>query len=214
MSYVYTYSYPDGTPFYVGVGTGRRMNVHLCDARAGRPDCNLIKQRVINKLLRTGCVPIVKKIIDGIDREFAQLVEQEFIAKHGRRDNKTGILTNMTDGADGGLGQSKEVNARKTAKIVEWVRTKRVVDPEYRKKISDGMKRYAAEHGVSEESRAKRSAKQRGAGNHFFGKSHSPEALAKMLAANIGKKHSPESNAKRSESMKRARAARPVWSII
>jgi hypothetical protein len=101
--YTYTYSYPDGTPFYVGKGKGRRINAHLCDAKAGRK-LNSFNIRVIRKLLENGELPIIKKIVDDVDEEFAFLVEEEFIAKYGRRIDGTGILTNNTLGGEGTSG--------------------------------------------------------------------------------------------------------------
>ena len=98
--YVYTYCYPDGTPFYVGKGKGRRKNVHLCDAKAGRRTTSYVV-RVINKLLKNNQKPVITKIVENVDEEFAFFVEEEFIAKYGRRDMGTGILTNGTSGGDG-----------------------------------------------------------------------------------------------------------------
>jgi hypothetical protein len=101
--YVYTYSYPNGTPFYVGKGTNKRINHHLLDAKAGRK-LNSYNVRVVRKLLSEGKEPIVNKIIDNIDEELAFLVEQEFIAKYGRRNDGSGILTNNTNGGEGTFG--------------------------------------------------------------------------------------------------------------
>ena len=110
--YVYTYSYPDGTPFYVGKGSGRRYRVHLCNAKAGR-HLDSFNIKVIKKLLDKGLEPIIKKIKENIDNEFASLIEQEFIAKYGRRDIKTGILTNCTAGGDGTIDASPEIKKMK-----------------------------------------------------------------------------------------------------
>jgi len=101
--YVYTYSYPDGTPFYVGKGTNKRIKQHLWDAKAGRK-LTSYNIRVIRKLLNEGKEPIVSKIIDNVDEELAFLVESEFISKYGRRNDKSGILTNNTDGGEGTFG--------------------------------------------------------------------------------------------------------------
>ena len=88
--YVYTYSYPNGTPFYVGKGTNKRIEHHLWDAKAGRK-LNSYNVRVVRKLLSEGKEPIVNKIVDNIDEELAFLVEQEFIAKYGKRNDGSGI---------------------------------------------------------------------------------------------------------------------------
>lgn len=112
--YVYTYSYPNGVPFYVGKGRGRRLRVHLCDAKANR-NSNKWAVRVIAKVLRVGQEPTIKKIAENLDNELACLVEEEFINKYGRRDIGTGILVNCTKGGDGGLDlapETKEVQVK------------------------------------------------------------------------------------------------------
>lgn len=108
--FVYTYSYSDGTPFYVGKGSGRRHRVHYCNAKAGR-NLDSWNIRVIRKIFESGEEPIIKKIVNHIDEELAVLVEQEFISKYGRRDIGTGILVNCTDGGDGAVNLSPEIKA-------------------------------------------------------------------------------------------------------
>lgn len=138
--YVYTYSYPDGTPFYVGKGTEKRIEHHLWDAKANRK-LNSFNVRVIKKLLKENKQPIVKKIIDNIDEEFAFLIEEEFINKYGRRNNNTGILTNNTDG---GEGTSNAKGIKRTPEQIERMRIN-----------STGVKQ-------SEESKRKKSLKLKG----------------------------------------------------
>jgi hypothetical protein len=46
--YTYTYNYPNGTPFYVGKGTGQRLIKHMWDAKAGR-NTDKFQIRVIRK---------------------------------------------------------------------------------------------------------------------------------------------------------------------
>jgi len=106
--YVYTYSYPNGTPFYVGKGTGRRHRRHFVDVKCGNKADTWCK-KVIKSLLNKGQEPIIKKIVENIDNEFAVLIEKEYIAKYGRQDIKTGILVNCTDGGDGVIGISEEL---------------------------------------------------------------------------------------------------------
>lgn len=125
--YVYTYSYPDGTPFYVGKGTGRRSRVHLCEAKAGR-NLHLWRIRIIKKLLDAGKQPIIKKIIENITDEFAKLIEQEYIAKYGRRDIKTGILVNSTDGGDGASNLNPEIRKKQNDVLVKGGKNTRFIE--------------------------------------------------------------------------------------
>ena len=105
-------------PFYVGKGCGRRHRVHYCNAKAGR-NLNSWNIRVIRKLFNEGKEPIITKIIDNIDEEFAMLVEQEFISKYGRRDIKTGILVNGTSGGDGANDVAQHVRELKVKILAE-----------------------------------------------------------------------------------------------
>jgi hypothetical protein len=116
--YTYTYSYPNGTPFYVGKGKGRRINTHLCDAKAGRK-LNSFNIRVIRKLLENNQEPIIKKIVENVDEEFAFLVEEEFISKYGRRIDGSGILTNNTLGGEGTSGAK---GIKRTPEQIEQMR--------------------------------------------------------------------------------------------
>jgi hypothetical protein len=116
--YVYTYSYPDGTPFYVGKGTAFRFKRHLTDVKYSNKADTWCK-KVIKSLLNKGQEPIIKKIVENIDNEFAVLVEQEYIAKYGRKDLGTGILVNCTSGGDGGIDLSPEIKAKHIERIIK-----------------------------------------------------------------------------------------------
>lgn len=109
--YVYTYSYPDGTPYYVGKGTGPRIREHYRNARKDEKAKTFVV-KVTKGILASGQEPIIRKIVDSVDDEFSLFVEQEFIRKHGRRDIGTGILANCTDGGDGVFGVAPETKER------------------------------------------------------------------------------------------------------
>ena len=114
--YVYTYSYPTGEHFYVGKGTGNRDKRHLRDAKALDKAVSWC-QKVIKNLLKKGEEPVIGRIIDKIDNELACFIEQEYIAKHGRKDIGTGVLVNCTEGGDGGHGYSKETLKKLSDKL-------------------------------------------------------------------------------------------------
>lgn len=184
--YVYTYSYPDGTPFYVGKGTGRRKNVHLCDAKAGR-NSDKWCVRVIAKLLRENKTPIISIVKDNLTNDEAINLEIELIAKYGRQDIKTGILVNCTDGGDGAKNVSDEVIKKQTAKIIEWTKTSRIVNDEYKRKISETMKGRPLAEATKEKLR------QRAIifGAPFKGKKHTEESRKKMSEAQKSYAHKP-----------------------
>lgn len=210
--YVYLYKYPSGLPFYVGLGTGKRWKIHLYKARTGSKDYNAYKQNIIKKILTQGQEPIIEKVIDGVDREFAALVEQEVITKYKRR-SEGGLLVNMTDGGDGIFVLDDATEQRRRASLREAessTRFKKGV-PSTNKGVprSDEIKekcrqanlgkQYALGTKHTDQARANMSAAHKGHIGPMVGKKHTPESVEKMRLAHTGKpsgkagyKYSPE----------------------
>jgi flagellar biosynthesis/type III secretory pathway chaperone len=190
--YVYLYKYPSGLPFYVGLGTGKRWRTHLYKARTGGKDYNSYKQNIIKKILAQGQEPIIDKVIDGIDREFAALIEQEVISKYKRR-SEGGLLVNMTDGGDGifVLDDVAEQRRRASLRAAEC-------STRFKKGVPSRNK------GVPMSEETKEKCRQANLGNkNALGTKHTVQARANMSAAHkgyigpmVGKKHTPEAIAK------------------
>lgn len=97
--------------FYIGKGTKEndgysRLSGHLRDTRyykAGKYKINH-KYTTIAKIVDAGSQPILNVVFECAVEEEAYEKERELIAKYGRLDNGTGILTNHTDGGRGGEG--------------------------------------------------------------------------------------------------------------
>lgn len=79
--YVYEYLREDGTPYYVGKGSGYR-------AYCKRPYKPNDKSRI-------------RIVADMLTEQEAFNLEMELITKYGRKDLGTGILKNKTDGGEG-----------------------------------------------------------------------------------------------------------------
>lgn len=84
--YVYAYLRNDGSPYYIGKGKGNRAFVK-------RGTHNPPKESRLNIFLDKN-----------LTEEQAFILEKEYIAILGRKNNGTGILRNLTDGGEGPSG--------------------------------------------------------------------------------------------------------------
>lgn len=97
--YVYAWLMPCGTPFYIGKGRkGRDRALKVT---------NQIFMRIVDKIRRAGKEPVIFRVLEGLDENGAFELERALIKSYGRRNNKTGILANMTDGGEGSSGHVK-----------------------------------------------------------------------------------------------------------
>lgn len=83
-------------PFYVGKGKGKRCYDHFKESCSG----NKHKFFTIKKIKNKGMLPIIVKIIDGVEEQQALDIEIKVISSIGRSDLSKGPLTNLTDGGD------------------------------------------------------------------------------------------------------------------
>ena len=134
--YVYLYLREDETPYYVGKGKGNRAF-----SKSGRS--------VHLPLDKTKIIFYSKNLTE--DEAFK--LEKELIKKYGRKDNGTGILTNLTDGGEGISGQihSEESknkircaknNPEALKKASEKTKAWNKNNPEARKKASEKVKEF------------------------------------------------------------------------
>ncbi len=105
-------------PFYVGRGVDGRIKDHLS---AKERFSGTLKGNVINRIYEDlNETPIYYKIYENLTFNESDKIETDIIAYFGRRNNGTGILTNLTDGGIGPLGiiikkESRERQSKKKA---------------------------------------------------------------------------------------------------
>ena len=95
----YLYVEGDDIPFYVGKTNRKRqrLNEHLSESK----NSNTIKCNIIKQAISSGKRIFLKTVCEVKTDEEACAIEKALISLHGRRDIKTGILANHTDGGEG-----------------------------------------------------------------------------------------------------------------
>jgi hypothetical protein len=200
--YVYLLCRPDGTPFYVGKGTGRRLLRHEIEARGA---CACHRCRTIRCIWADGAV-VERRVVCWTDDEgqaFAR--EIALIASIGRAN-----LTNQTDGGD---GASHVVGDETRAKLRAVLRTA-FASPESRARRAEAARRRWADPGVRQEhsrrlrARAATDAaveKRAAVGRRLWA---DPEHKAKMVTALQGGRQSEQARRNQAEGTKAAWARR------
>jgi len=201
MNEYYVYQYIDPItqqPFYIGKGSGDRMNRHLTETKDKTE--NRKKYAHIKGLQNKGLEPIIKKIAENLTEEEAYDLEAELIAKYGRRDlDEGGILTNIcTDNRPPRLlGKDNPWFGKKHKP--ETIKNYIEMRSYLKGKTYDEI--YGAERAA--EIRERAAEKLRGEKNPFYGKKHDEATRAKMSerAKNrpsnmLGKNHSDETKLK------------------
>lgn len=188
----YIYSYIDpitNLPFYIGKGSGDRLNRHLRTAKSDywHLDSNKHKINKIRKILSLGLEPVIRIEESQLSENESFEMEKFYILKYGRSDIGTGILTNLSDGGEGQSGwdppeeyrinMSKSVSGSKNG----------MFGKKQKEETKDKIRKKAKGRKFKDEVKEKMSFNRTGEKNSFFGKKHSGESRKKMSESHNGK---------------------------
>lgn len=208
--YVYALYREDGSPFYIGYGSGSRWLVHESDARRGLVKGNMRKHQIIKRILKSGARVSKKKLAEFSTSAEAASFEAKLIKRIGRAING-GPLVNNTDGGDGGVPGYKHTHQRrrKISRALKGIPKSETA----KKHMSEAMKHrpvcQKAIEAMANATRGKPKTKshRRKISDAKKGKALSPEHIAKLK----GRKRSPKACANISrgvrESYKRRKLA-------
>lgn len=114
MDIYYTYALVNpftNTIFYVGKGKDDRAMEHIVEAsKSNKKHSNKHKLNTIRDILAKNGEVVIKYIDTNLTEKLAFELECFLIELLGRRDNKTGILTNLTDGGEGLTGLERDLS--------------------------------------------------------------------------------------------------------
>ncbi len=180
--YVYAHYVPgSNVPFYIGVGTKVRAY-------------NTTKRSVLWKRYVAKYGLDVKILTDNLSKDEAMSMEKQLIKEHGRLNNNTGVLVNLTDGGEGTYGVVRSVETRR--KLSEAQKNKHHTEETKQKlrEINLGKKR-------TDETKKKIS-------KSMSGKTHTKETREKLSRLLKGRVISEEHKRKLSEATKKWYASR------
>lgn len=124
-------------PFYIGIGTKpKKFNTYTEEYRRAFKSCDR-KQIWKNIVSKTEFK--VDIIYESNNYEEIQNMEKYFISLYGRKNNGTGILSNLTDGGEGSHGRIWKPTKEHIEKVIESNK-RRKLTPEHLMALNNGRR--------------------------------------------------------------------------
>lgn len=186
MFYIYAHykaDDPDGLPFYIGKGKGKRDKSE--------------KRNAYWKNISSKHGFVVKRLAENLTENEAWDLERKLIAQYGRLTNNTGCLCNLSEGGEGASGVTHSAATKE-----KWSNAKKgktweeIFGVEKADKIREQRKLNTRKH--SEETKKKLSESKKGSKNPMYGEKLSEEQRKKLSELRKGKP-SPTKGKKYSE---------------
>ena len=166
-------------PFYVGKGKEYRYKRHLTESHLNDKSH---KSNLIKKLIKFGDYPDIIIVKNHLSENEALELEKDLIRIIGRYDEKTGPLTNKTEGGDGvsGYKWTEEQKDKIRGRVPPNKGLQMSNEQKIKISIANKGKTWAHDkERVAEFSKLK-SEQYSGDGNPFYGKKHTEETLKKL----------------------------------
>jgi hypothetical protein len=192
--YVYALIDPDDNlPFYVGKGIKNRDTSHIRETMLGNiPHGNKHLYYTIKKIVKNGKSVIVERWNTNLNEDVALIKEVEYIKKYGRRDLKTGILTNLTNGGEGQSGWIPDDGYKKRMSIATSGKKNGMFGRVHTKETRDKIAEKARNRVFTDEMRKTWSLVTTGKRNPFCGKKHTEETKVKLSLSLKNRKRGKE----------------------
>lgn len=169
----------DGTPFYVGKGSGNRAY-----SKRGRSSWWF---GIVQKDFGTDGFPTTELLESNLSEEDAFISEEFWISHFGRHSLGEGTLINLTNGGDGATGLVHSASSKQKMSIIMTERAPwkgKNLNDTHKKKISDALRGKRVGYKHKKSSIKKMRLVKSGSNNPNYGKVRSITARNKSAASN------------------------------
>lgn len=185
--YVYALIHPKtNLPFYIGKGRNNRDKSHISETKNNKiPHGNRHLFYTIKNIIDSGLNVIIHRLETGLSEQDAFLKETMYIKKYGRKDLRTGILTNLTDGGEGQSGWHPDEEYKNKMSISVSGNKNGMYGKNHTSETKELIRKKAMGRKRTDLIKKNQSLRMVGKNNHFYGKKHTPETILKIKEKSV-----------------------------